>query len=101
MGNNDEGTITHYENSVETMSKSLGATGNNVNVTIPFRMTHKNVELLSRIKTSLDGIIYQATDETGTVNRYSTVSFYRAKSVAFYFGKYHLINNSNWLRYIY
>lgn len=80
------------EGGVEVMSK----TGNNVNVTIPFRMTQKNVELLSIIQTSLGGIIYQTTDKTGTstVNRYSTVSFNRAKSVAFYFDKYHLINNS-------
>lgn len=80
------------EGGVEVMNK----TGNNVNVTIPFRMTQKNVELISIIQTSLGGIIYQTTDKTGTstVNRYSTVSFNRAKSVAFYFDKYHLINNS-------
>ena len=89
------------EDDVEVTSK----TGSNVdvNVTIPFRMTltQKNVELISIIQTSLGGIIYQTTDKTGTVNRYSTVSFNRAKSVAFYFDKYNLINNSKWLRYIY
>jgi hypothetical protein len=89
------------EGGVEVMSKTDDNV--NVNVTIPFRMTQKNVELLSIIQTSLGGIIYQTTDKTGTgtVNRYSTVSFNRAKSVAFYFDKYHLINNSKWLRYIY
>ena len=91
------------EDDVEVTSKTGSNVDVNVNVTIPFRMTQKNVELLSIIQTSLGGIIYQTTDKTGTgtVNRYSTVSFNRAKSVAFYFDKYHLINNSKWLRYIY
>lgn len=101
ISNNCSHIFPFSEGGVEVMSK----TGDNVNVnvTIPFRMTQKNVELLSIIQTSLGGIIYQTTDKTGTgtVNRYSTVSFNRAKSVAFYFDKYHLINNSKWLRYIY
>lgn len=71
------------------------------NVTLPFRMTQKNVELLSIIQTSLGGIIYQTSDKAGTLNRYSTVSLNRAKSVAFYFDKYHLINPCKWLIYIY
>lgn len=88
---------------MEVTSKTGSNVDVNVNVTIPFRMTltQKNVELISIIQTSLGGIIYQTTDKTGTVNRYSTVSFNRAKSVAFYFDKYNLINNSKWLRYIY
>lgn len=105
ISNNCSHIFPFSEGGVEVMSKT-GDNVNvnvNVNVTIPFRMTQKNVELLSIIQTSLGGIIYQTTDKTGTgtVNRYSTVSFNRAKSVAFYFDKYHLINNSKWLRYIY
>lgn len=80
-------------------------TGYKVNVTIPFRVTQKNgvhsPELLSIIQSSLGGINYQTTDKNGTVNRFSTVSFNCAKSVAFYFDKFHLMNNSKWLIFLY
>lgn len=39
-----------------------------LNAIIPFRITHKNVELLSIIQTSLGGVIYQTTNEAGVVN---------------------------------
>lgn len=82
------------KNSSKISSDSPEIEGN-VNGTIPFRVTQiHSRELLSVIQTSLGGIIYQTTDKTCTVNRYSTVSFYHAKSVASYFDKYHLINNS-------
>lgn len=39
--------------------------------------------------------------EQHRVYRYSSVTFPRAISLAFYFDKYNIVNNGKWLRYCY
>lgn len=69
------------------------------NITVPFRITQKNKELLLKIIAAFQGgILYQ---DVGLLYRYSTTTFVRAVCVANYFDKFQLINEYKWLRYTY
>ena len=72
---------------------------NKKNITIPFRITQKNVYLLERIQKILRGGII--IEDNKGMHRYSTVSFKIASVVIDYFDHFHLQNPNQILRYRY
>lgn len=72
------------------------------NITLPFRFTQKYPDLLYKIKKAFNGgVIYSSNNYNSNCYRYSTITFKRAIIVENYFNKYHLVNDSKYLRYTY
>lgn len=73
------------------------------NITIPFRITQKNSDLLEKVKqVIIGGIIMKNMNKAGNIeHRYSTVNFKTAINVTLYFDIFHLQNPKQYQRYQY
>lgn len=77
--------------------------GSGYNITIPFRITQKHNEIVTKIKQVFEGgIIMKNVNKAGNIeHRYSTISFKIALKVEKYFNQYHPQNYKTFIRFRY